>query len=155
MTENTSNLACSHCCRGTNSRCSSVLAGKHQTILPHKKTKGRLKIRLGFETVLGKTSCAPWGDAPARDWEGAQPLVLQRGKSWLGKVLVTGSSMRWTWLGWPAARWGNSQRDGLMHSRGGFGLEKVLIPFSFRGVDVQPKTRHSPPKGARGSQEKD
>lgn len=31
---------------------------------------------------------------------------------------------------------GNSRCDGLMHSREGFGLGKVLTPFSFPSVDV-------------------
>lgn len=96
------------------------------------ENKGKLKSRLGFGTALDKVFCGRCRKAPDRDWKGSQPLVLQRG--WLGpgscwwQVAAAGGSV---WAG---------QWHSVMLSRGGFGLRKVFISFSFPGVDVQPET---------------
>lgn len=47
------------------------------------------------------------------------------------ELLVTGGSSGWICLGWPVA-----QCDAL---QGQIWLKKVLISFSFPGVDVQPE----------------
>ena len=134
MPENTSNLATQHTAPEepiADGASSTVLAGKHQTPLPPEKTKGRLKVRLGFKTVLGKVSCTPRGDVPARDWDGAQPLVLQRARA--------GSEICW-WqaaaLGRPgwAGQWHGAGTDGMMvwcTPEGDLAWEKFWFSFLF------------------------
>ena len=79
MPENTSNFAHSHCSRRTDSRwrishCASWEAPDSPS---PGENKGRLEVRLGFETALGQAWRAPCGDGPARGWDGAQPSVLR------------------------------------------------------------------------------
>lgn len=148
MPETTSNLAQSHCSRGTGSRwCIFHRASWEASDSSWRNQRGRLQVMLGFETALGKVLHALRGmSLPAA---GTVPNL------WCCKGWVAGDGQqhRGTWLCWPVSRFGGQPAwwAGMFQR----GLGKVLSPFSFPGVDAKPKTWYNPLNGACGLQEKD
>jgi len=110
-----------------------VLAGKHQTPLLLEKTREDSKFGLALrqpwarldvprvEMALPEAGMVP----SSRCSEGRGLAGNAAGAGWQGRVDLAGVA---------SGTVGDSQRGGLMHSGGGFGLGKGLIPFSFLSV---------------------
>lgn len=130
MPENMSNLLHSHCSTGTDSRwcifhCASWEAPDSSS--PRRKQRERLCLVV---RQPGARLCAPRVEMPLPETGMVPSLWRCKGQELARKVAGDGWQRRANLAGL-ASGMGMEQR-----SRERFGLGKVLIPFSFHGVDV-------------------